>query len=60
MRIELCRKCGVELEIKQTCFVCTSPIQFHCSKCNIDTDEQIHYDCFVKSFNQELLKVVEA
>ncbi len=60
MRLESCRKCGNDLEIKQNCFVCTVPIQFHCVKCGADTDEQIHYDCFMKSFNQQLFKVIEA
>lgn len=44
MRIDSCRKCGTELEMYKICSVCDQPIQFHCRKCDLETDEQIHTD----------------
>ena len=60
MKIESCRKCGTELEIKQNCSYCSSPTQFHCKKCDIDTEMQIHLNCFQSSFEKEILQVQEA
>lgn len=60
MRLESCRKCGNELKLKRSCFICTRPVQFQCLRCRTDTDEQIHTNCFMKSFNHQLLRVLAA
>jgi hypothetical protein len=57
MKVESCRKCGTELEIKQSCSFCISPIQFHCKSCDIDTDIQIHTGCFQSSFDEQVTKI---
>lgn len=60
MRKESCRKCGIELEITKECSFCDKPIQFHCNKCNYDTEVQIHLSCFKNSFEKELEKLSHA
>ena len=57
MRSESCRKCGTELEETKSCSFCEKPIQFHCKKCDYDTEEQIHLDCFKDSFEKILKKI---
>jgi len=56
MRIDSCRKCGQEFKISRECSVCDKPIEFHCTRCNIVTDEQIHLNCILVAFNYYLLK----
>jgi|GEM_PF-889555 len=43
MRIDLCRKCGDELQIQKKCFSCNEPIKFQCIKCHYSPDEQFHF-----------------
>ena len=57
MRNESCRKCGNDLEITKSCSFCDKPIQYSCNKCNYNTDEQTHLDCFKDSFKKELEKL---
>ncbi len=57
MRNESCRKCGNELEVTKTCSFCDKPIQYHCNKCDVDTEEKTHFDCFKESFEKELEKL---
>ncbi len=57
MRNESCRKCGNDLEVIKSCSFCDKPIQYRCNKCNYDTDEQTHLDCFKDSFEKELEKL---
>ncbi len=57
MRKDSCRKCGNLLETIQACSFCGEPIQFHCKNCNIDSEEQIHLDCFKESFEKETIKL---
>jgi len=45
MRIDSCRKCGLELTLMNKCDECNQPIQFQCTKCLKSTDKQIHYKC---------------
>ena len=59
MRIESCRKCGKELELIQNCSVCNRPTQFHCVNCDNITDEQIHLECYLSSFDELVYKVTE-
>ncbi len=58
MRSESCRKCGNDLEITKSCPFCDKPIQYRCNKCDYDTDEQTHLDCFKESFEKELVKLL--
>ena len=51
MRLESCRKCGTELEIRQNCSVCKKPIKFECKNCKIELDEQIHSICRLIDMN---------
>ncbi|MFB5611593.1 MAG: hypothetical protein ACE5R3_01185 [Nitrosopumilaceae archaeon] len=57
MRNESCRKCGTELETIKSCQFCDKPIQYHCNKCDYDTDEQTHLNCFKESFEKEVEKL---
>ena len=45
MRIDSCRKCGIELTIKQKCSICNEPLKFNCKKCHFESEEQIHSLC---------------
>jgi len=60
MKIESCRKCGTELNAIQYCSICSAPTQFHCKKCDVNTEVQIHLDCYQSSFEKEVLKVQDA
>ncbi|WP_148680125.1 hypothetical protein [Nitrosopumilus maritimus] len=51
MRVESCRKCGTELEIRQNCSVCKEPKKFECKNCKVETDEQIHSICRLVDMN---------
>lgn len=57
MRKESCRKCGKILEVTKSCSFCDKPIQYRCNKCNYDTEEQTHLNCFKASFEKELEKI---
>lgn len=51
MRIESCRKCGIELELKQKCSICNDPLKFTCKKCQFESEEQIHVQCRLIDMN---------
>jgi len=55
MQQDSCRKCGEELEVKKTCNVCSQVNQFSCNKCGYVTEEQIHFQCIMTSFDHALL-----
>ena len=55
MRFDSCKKCGTELEINKTCNVCQQPNQFFCHNCGNVTEEQIHFQCMMISFDYSLL-----
>ncbi len=42
MRVDLCRKCGQELEVMQLCSHCDQPLHFGCNNCNSFVDDPIH------------------
>ena len=56
MRIDSCRKCGIELEINKKCYVCNKPNQFFCHSCSNVTEEQIHLQCMIIESNYKLLE----
>ncbi|WP_299293066.1 hypothetical protein [Nitrosopumilus sp.] len=56
MRIDSCRKCGMELEVHKKCEVCGDAIQFFCHKCGNISDEQIHSVCYLVNMNRNLLQ----
>ena len=56
MRIDSCRKCGIELEINKKCGVCKNVSQLFCHKCGNVTDEQIHLECNLKRLDYGVLK----
>ncbi|MBS3926759.1 MAG: hypothetical protein KGZ34_08750 [Nitrosarchaeum sp.] len=39
---ELCRNCGMSLQIQNKCSTCKEPIQQICSECRYTTLERIH------------------
>ncbi len=55
MKQDSCRKCGVVLEVKKTCNVCSQANQFFCHNCGYETEEQIHSQCMLVSCNHALL-----
>ena len=55
MKQESCRTCGVALEVKKTCNVCSQANQFFCHNCGYETEEQIHSQCILASCNHALL-----
>ena len=55
MKQDSCRKCGEELEVKKTCNICSQANQFSCKKCGYVTEEQIHFQCNMISFDHVLL-----
>ncbi len=55
MKQDSCRTCGVVLEVKKTCNVCSQANQFFCHNCGYETEEQIHSQCILASCNHALL-----
>ncbi len=55
MKQDSCRKCGEALEVKTTCNICSQANQFSCHKCGYVTEEQIHFQCTMISFDHALL-----
>lgn len=53
MRIDSCRKCGIELTIKQNCSICNKSIKFDCKKCYFESEEQIHSLCRLVDMNHK-------
>ena len=51
MRIDSCRKCGMELEKSKECSICNNPIKFSCKKCHFESEEQIHSLCTIDVTN---------
>ncbi|KAF6246982.1 hypothetical protein C6990_07835 [Nitrosopumilus sp. b3] len=54
MRIDSCRKCGIELEKNKKCDVCRKVNQFFCHRCGFTTDEQIHTECSIQRTNYSI------
>jgi len=42
MRIDSCRKCGLELQVMQLCSSCDQPLHFECSNCIMFVNDPIH------------------
>ena len=57
MKQESCRTCGVELEIKKICNICSQANQFFCHNCGYESEEQIHSQCIMTSFSHTLLSL---
>lgn len=55
MKIESCRACGTELEVKKKCDICSQANQFFCHNCGYEGEEQIHFQCIMMSFDIALL-----
>ena len=55
MKIESCRTCGTELEVKKKCDICSQANQFFCNNCGYEGEEQIHFQCIMMSFDIALL-----
>ena len=55
MRIDLCRKCGIELEENKKCDVCGKVNQLFCHNCGNISEEQIHSECYLIKSNYNLL-----
>jgi len=55
MKIESCRTCGAELEVKKKCDICSQANQFFCHNCGYEGEEQIHFRCIMMSFDIALL-----
>ena len=53
MRIDKCRKCGMDVEVRRTCQICLEPIKFTCKKCHVETDERIHSVCTLLDMNYQ-------
>ena len=58
MRIDSCRKCGIELEENKKCDVCRKVNQFFCHNCGFTTDEQIHSKCHLLRSNYTIQNTV--
>ena len=57
MRIDLCRKCGKELEVNKKCEICRDAKQFFCHHCGNITEEQIHLQCMLVEPSYKLLDI---
>ena len=57
MKQDSCRKCGVVLEVKKRCDICSQANQFFCHNCDYVSEEQIHFQCTMTSFSHTLLRV---
>ena len=55
MKHDSCRRCGEELEVNKECKICSQANQFFCHKCGYVTEEQIHFQCMMTSFDHALL-----
>jgi len=55
MKSESCRKCGCELEMNKKCDICNQANQLFCHGCGHITEEQIHFQCMMISFDYALL-----
>ena len=55
MRIDSCTKCGTELQVKKNCKICNKANQFYCHHCGNITEEQVHFQCMMVSFDITLL-----
>ncbi|AFS82217.1 hypothetical protein [Candidatus Nitrosopumilus sediminis] len=55
MRVDSCRKCGMELTIKQECSICNEPNKFNCKECYFEPEEQIHSLCRLVDMNHNPL-----
>ena len=42
MRLESCRKCGLEMKPDMRCEICRDYNRLHCPKCDATTEEQVH------------------
>jgi len=57
MRIDSCRKCGIQLEVNKKCDVCREPNQFFCHNCSNVTEKQIHLQCMLIELDYKLLEI---
>jgi len=55
MRMDSCRKCGIELEENKKCDICGKVNQFYCHNCGKISEEQIHSECYLISSNYSLV-----
>ncbi len=55
MKDNSCRSCGDTLEVKKICTVCSQANQFFCHNCGYVSEEQIHFQCVMVSFDHALL-----
>ncbi len=55
MKQNSCRKCGEGLQVTKECNVCSQANQFSCHNCGYVTEEQIHFQCMMISFDHALL-----
>ena len=60
MRIDSCRKCGIELEVNKRCDACRAANQFFCHNCSHVTDKQIHARCDLAGLDQSFPKATVA
>jgi predicted amidophosphoribosyltransferase len=56
MKLDSCRQCGKEMEINKKCNICSEANQFFCHGCGYVSDEQIHFQCMMISFDHALLE----
>ncbi len=56
MKLTSCRRCGKEMEINKKCNICSEANQFFCHGCGYVSDEQIHFQCMMISFDHALLE----
>ncbi|MFY9299620.1 MAG: hypothetical protein WAO91_00315 [Candidatus Nitrosotenuis sp.] len=42
-RTDLCRKCGAEMAVYESCELCNMILKFICPKCGNITDDLLHY-----------------
>jgi len=55
MRIDLCRRCGAEMEVSKRCSVCHGANEFLCRGCGVTCPEQTHLSCMLISLDCAML-----
>jgi len=46
-RLDSCRSCGSDLEVKTVCAICDQPEQVRCASCYHYVDDPVHTECAV-------------